>query len=130
MLLAINSAKKELDIYNEEMADARIIGALKSVIKRGVNVKIIMTYQTAWKPAFQELKNSGAELHLFHGEKGLYIHAKMILADQNSAFLGSENFSYGSLDQNRELGIFMTDPAILNSLFKTFSKDWQNAKAF
>lgn len=130
MLLAINSAKKELDIYNEEMADQRIIGAIASAAKQGVVVKIIMTYQTAWKKAFQELKNSGAELHLFHGEKGLYIHAKMILTDQSSVFLGSENFSYGSLDQNRELGIFLSDPAILNSLFQTFSKDWQNAKEF
>jgi len=130
MLLAIESAKKELDIYNEEMADQRIIGALLSAVRHGVAVKIIMTYQTAWKPAFQELKNAGAELHLFHGEKGLYIHAKMILADQTNAFLGSENFSYGSLDQNRELGIFLSDPTILNSLFQTFSKDWQNAKEF
>ena len=130
MLLAINSAKKELDIYNEEMADARIVNALLLAVKRGVVVDIIMTYQTAWKPAFQELKDDGAELHLFHGEKGLYIHAKMILADQSSAFLGSENFSYGSLDQNRELGIFLSDPVILNSLFQTFSKDWQNAKPF
>jgi cardiolipin synthase A/B len=130
MLLAIRSAKKELDIYNEEMSDQRIITALTNAVKSGVAVKIIMTYQTAWKNAFQELKNSGAELHLFHGEKGLYIHAKMILADQTSAFLGSENFSYGSLDQNRELGIFISNPAILNSLFQTFSKDWQNAKPF
>ena len=130
MLLIIQSAKKELDIYNEEMADQRIIGALDNAVKRGIAVKIIMTYQTAWKPAFEELKNDGAELHLFHGEKGLYIHAKMILADQANVFLGSENFSYGSLDQNRELGIFLSDPAILNSLQKTFSEDWQNAKAF
>ncbi len=34
----------------------------------------------------------------------------MILADEMAAFLGSENFSYGSLDQNRELGIFISDP--------------------
>jgi cardiolipin synthase A/B len=130
MLLAIGSAKKELDIYNEEMADQRIIGALANAAKQGIIIKIIMTYQSAWKNAFQELKNAGAELHLFHGEKGLYIHAKMILTDQSSVFLGSENFSYGSLDQNRELGIFLSDPAILSSLFQTFSKDWQNAKPF
>ena len=130
ILLLINSAKKELDIYNEEMNDQRIINALSSAAKRGVNVNIVMTYQTSWKPAFEQLKNAGAHLHLFHGEKSLYIHAKMILSDQLYAFLGSENFSYGSLNQNRELGIFLSDPAIINSLIKTFTGDWKLAKDF
>jgi cardiolipin synthase len=130
MLLIIGSAKKELDIYNEEMDDNRIINALLEAVKHGVSVNIIMTYQTSWKGAFQELKDAGVNLHLFHGEKGLYIHAKMILIDQTYAFLGSENFSYGSLDQNRELGIFLSDKAIINSLVSTFNADWQNAKAF
>ena len=130
MLLIINSAQKELDIYNEEMADTRIVNALQNAVKRGVAVNIVMTYQSADKENLNELKNSGVILHLFHGEKGTYIHAKMILADQAHAFLGSENFSYGSLDQNRELGIFLSDPSIISSLSKTFSTDWQNAKEF
>lgn len=130
MLLIINSAQKELDIYNEEMADARITQSLENASKHGVNVNIIMTYQTPFKAAMQELKDSGVHLHLFHGEKGLYIHAKMIVADQAYAFLGSENFSYGSLEQNRELGIFLSDPEIVKSLIQTFSADWQNARPF
>lgn len=130
LLLLISSAKKELDIYNEEMADARIINALSDASGRGVNVNIIMTYQSNYKKAFQELKDAGVHLHLFHGEKGLYIHAKMIIADQDYAFIGSENFSYGSLDQNRELGIFISDPTIITSLLHTFATDWQNAQDF
>jgi phosphatidylserine/phosphatidylglycerophosphate/cardiolipin synthase-like enzyme len=130
MLLIINSAKKELDIYNEEMKDGRIISALIGAEQRGVAVKVVMTYATAWKLAFQELKSAGVELHLFHGEKGTYIHAKVIVADGSYAFLGSENFSYTSLDQNRELGIFLSDPTVINSLASTFSTDWQNAKEY
>lgn len=129
MLLIINSAKSELDIYNEEMADASIASALVDAVKRGVNVNIIMTYQSLYKNVFGELKNAGASLHLFHGQK-FYIHAKMILADRKNAFLGSENFSFGSLSQNRELGIFLSDPTITSSLFKTFSTDWQNATPY
>ena len=130
MLLIINSAKKELDIYNEEMADTRIVQVLENAVKRGISVDIVMTYQSADKENLNALKSSGATLHLFHGEKGTYIHAKMIIADQLHAFLGSENFSFGSLDQNRELGIFLSDPNIINSLFHTFSLDWQRASAF
>jgi phosphatidylserine/phosphatidylglycerophosphate/cardiolipin synthase-like enzyme len=130
MLLLINSAKKEIDIYNEEMDDERIISALSSAAKRGINVNIIMTYQSSWKPAFEELKKVGVNLHLFHGQKELYIHAKIIITDSSYAFLGSENFSYVSLDKNRELGIFLSDQDIVNSLVRTFSTDWKNAKPF
>ena len=129
LLLLISSAKKEIDIYNEEMADSSIIDALISAEKRGININVVMTYESADKNAFAELKNAGVNLHLFHGEK-FYIHAKMILADDNYAFLGSENFSYTSLNQNRELGIFLSDPAIINSLYKTFYTDFNSAKEY
>ena len=129
MLLLINSAKSELDIYNEEMADGGVITALMEAAKRGVNVNIIMTYQSSDKNVFAELKSAGVHLHLFHGQK-FYIHAKIILSDRAYAFLGSENFSFGSLNQNRELGIFLSDPTIISSLFNTFSTDWQNATPY
>ena len=130
MLLIIQSAKKELDIYNEEMEDTNIIDALEDAVKKGIDVNVIMTYQTADKDAFNELKNAGVHVSLFHGEKGLYIHAKVIIADDSYAFLGSENFSYSSLEKNRELGIFISDQTILNSLMRTFNTDWVNAKEF
>ncbi|MDR3519729.1 MAG: phospholipase D-like domain-containing protein [Candidatus Pacebacteria bacterium] len=129
MLVIINSAKKELDIYNEEMEDSVITDALMNAARRGVAVNIVMTYQSAAKLAFGQLKNAGVSLHLFHGEK-FYIHAKMIIADDTNAFLGSENFSYTSLNKNRELGIFLSDPIIINSLVKTFYADFNNAKEY
>ena len=129
MLLIIKSAKKELDIYNEEMEDSVITDALMNATRHGVIVNIVMTYQSAAKTAFEQLKNAGVHLHLFHGEK-FYIHAKMIMADNTEVFLGSQNFSYTSLNKNRELGIFLSDPEIINSLSKTFYKDWQNAPTY
>ena len=129
MLVIINSAKKELDIYNEEMADSAITSALINAARNGVTVNIVMTYQSAAKTAFVQLKNAGVHLHLFHGQK-FYIHAKMVMADENKVFLGSQNFSYTSLNKNRELGIFLSDPIIINSLYKTFSTDWNNAKKY
>ncbi len=77
LLLAIHSAKKELDIYNEEMADAKELSArLQAPSKKESIVKIIMTYQTAWKPAFQELKNDGAELCIFSTVKKDFISTR------------------------------------------------------
>ena len=130
MQLIIQSAKKNLKIYNEEMADQTIIDALILAAKKGISVHIIMTYQTLWKKAFQNLIALGVHIHLFHGKQGLYIHAKAVVADDTYAFVGSENFSTSSLENNRELGVFVSDKAVLRSLVQTFLKDWNEAKEY
>ena len=130
MLLVIKSAKKTLDIYNEEINYETITNALKDAKTRGVSVRIIMTYSTANKPIFTDLVNSGIQIHTYSGTKKLYIHAKSIVADESYAFVGSENFSFNSLNKNRELGIFLQDPKIISSIESTFSTDWQNGKVF
>ena len=129
-LLIINNAKKSLEVYNEEMNSDKVDDALKAAAKRGVAVRIIMTYQTSDKLIFNDFLQNNIQIHTFSGTKGLYIHAKMIIADQATAFLGSQNFSFTSLTKNRELGIFIQKPGIISSLEQTFSNDWQNAKVY
>jgi cardiolipin synthase len=126
----INSARKSLDIYNEEMADPRIIKALIDAAQRGVTISIDMTYSPQWNKAFEELTTAGAIVRTYDEDAPLYIHAKMILADGAQAFVGSENFSENSLDHNRELGIIITDPKIIATLGATFSSDWKAATLF
>jgi phosphatidylserine/phosphatidylglycerophosphate/cardiolipin synthase-like enzyme len=58
----------------------------------------------------------------------LYIHAKMILTTRR-AFLGSENFSYTSLERNRELGLTFTTRGLIRSLRATFDSDFAHARA-
>lgn len=130
MLLIIKSAKKTLQVYNEEMADQKITDALIEASKRGVNVQIVMTYASNWRASFAQLRNNGVHIHTYEGTKALYIHAKMIISDGSYAFLGSENFSEPSLEKNRELGIFISDPQIITSLSHTFTNDWQGGVEF
>ena len=130
LLLVIQNAKSNLDIYNEEMNSEKITDALKEAAARGVKTRVAMTYTTANKLIFKDLINSGIKIHTFSGKKNLYIHAKMILADESYAFVGSQNFSFTSLNKNRELGIFVNKQSIITSLKNTFETDWQNAKEF
>jgi phosphatidylserine/phosphatidylglycerophosphate/cardiolipin synthase-like enzyme len=52
----------------------------------------------------------------------------MVLADYGTpdqvACLGSENLGTVSLDQNRELGILVTEKPILDRLESVFNSDW------
>jgi len=130
MLNLINGAQHSLDIYNEEMDDGPVETALENAAKRGVTVDVVMTNSSEWDTAFSQLKTSGVSVHVFAANASEYIHAKMILADGNRAFLGSENFSSSSLNKNRELGIVTNDPAIISSLRVTFSGDYVAASSY
>jgi phosphatidylserine/phosphatidylglycerophosphate/cardiolipin synthase-like enzyme len=131
MILTINRATKSLDVYNEEMNDPLITNALVSAEKRGVNVRVVMTYATAYKSAFNQLVQGNVNLRTYaSSSKQMYIHAKMILADGNYAFVGSQNFSFSSLEKNRELGIFITDASILSQLEKIFEEDYNGARVY
>lgn len=130
MLLIIHSAQKTLDIYKEEMNYDVITQAIKNAHARGVAVRIIMTYSTQNKPIFNDLEASGIHIHTFSGKKKLYIHAKSIIADNTHAFVGSENFSFTSLNKNRELGIFLNNTDNIGAIEKTFITDWYNSKEY
>jgi phosphatidylserine/phosphatidylglycerophosphate/cardiolipin synthase-like enzyme len=136
LLALISGAQKSLYIYNEEMADMDVTKALIDAADRGVAVYVDMTGADEWKLDFAELATAGVHVRTYADDASapLYIHAKMIVADAGNtsarAFVGSENFSAVSLGENRELGITISDPTIINSLMKTFVADWHGATPF
>jgi cardiolipin synthase len=56
----------------------------------------------------------------------LKMHAKLIIIDGETAFVGSQNLTPNALDHNREVGIIITDPGIIQRLSKTFEEDWNS----
>jgi cardiolipin synthase len=116
-------------VENEEMGDAQIVTALEDAAKRGVAVEVAMTNGGTYAAEFNALKAAGVKVNTYTTTAPLYIHAKMILVDYGGsgqvAFVGSQNFSNPSLTENRELGLTVTDPAILGSLNTTFGSDFQ-----
>lgn len=127
LIALIASARHSILIYNEEMSDGEVIQALEGAAKRSVSVNVIMTYESSWKSAFQKLSAAGVHLTIYPAKASLYIHAKMIVVDGTVAFIGSQNFSATSLNDNRELGILITSPSIIDSLERTFAADWTGA---
>ena len=112
----INGANKSLLVYNEELGDAQILNAIVAQSKKlgPGNVKVVMTMSSSWFSAWTQLYKAGAEIRLTQVDdspdysKQLYVHAKVIIADQTNVFMGSENISTPSLNANRELGVMMT----------------------
>ncbi len=127
----INSTHSTLLIEAEEMNDSAIEQALVNAAKRGVQVQVILpspsgSSSDSNRAGIDTIKQGGVQVR---EDSRLYIHAKMIVADGQKAFVGSENISTQSLDQNRELGIIVADQGVLLTLQQTFQQDWGDSHA-
>jgi cardiolipin synthase A/B len=127
----IASAQKTLDIYNEEADDPGTLNAIMAAAKKGVTAHFIAAVLTSDSKVNENAR--GITLMQAGGVNAvcksfLYIHAKMVLVDygnsNSQAFIGSQNFSCVSLDDNRECGILVTEPAMLSRLNSVFQSDW------
>jgi cardiolipin synthase A/B len=123
--ILIGNARHMLLIETEEMNDSNIEQTLISAAQHGVQVQVILP-----APSGSSDSNSSGIATLTQGgisvreDPHLYMHAKMLVVDGQQAFVGSENFSAQSLDQNRELGIIVADSSVLSTLLQTFQEDW------
>jgi cardiolipin synthase len=123
-------AKRSVDVESEEMQDPAETQQLCQDARRGIRVRVLMTYQPAWREALNYLVDCGALVHVYADNAALYIHAKMICIDQRQVFLGSQNLSRQSLLYNRELGIVTQSPQIVASVVHTFSNDFDVARSY
>lgn len=122
----INSAHSTLLIEAEEMQDNDIEQAIANAGKRGVHVQVILPFATQAStdtngPGIRAIQQGSVQVK---EDPKLYMHAKIIIVDGKAAFVGSENISTASLNDNRELGIIVADSNVLNTLQQTFQQDW------
>jgi phosphatidylserine/phosphatidylglycerophosphate/cardiolipin synthase-like enzyme len=118
----IASAQTSLQIEDEEMYDTSSEDALIAAARRGVSVRLILPGPADIEAAdVARLKAGGVQLVYVSAP---FIHAKVIVADGRLAFVGSENFSSTSLDENREVGLLLADTTALATITTTFERDW------
>ena len=124
----IKNTKHVLKICEEEVPEGVISDALKAAAQRGVKVQLVEPYSSAKYAsgmyALSQLQKEGVNVKL---SKSLYIHAKMIISDDNYLFIGSENVSYTSLFKNREVGIFLSNNALISKAENRFDELWNNS---
>jgi phosphatidylserine/phosphatidylglycerophosphate/cardiolipin synthase-like enzyme len=82
--------------------------------------------------AYARLARAGVRISYYSSSTGFYIHGKVIEADYGTArakvFVGSENFSSTSLNQNRELGLIISSRPVMSAIASTFTSDSRNGK--
>lgn len=113
ILELISGASSTLDFEDEELSDAQIVTAFCNAKARGVRVRGVLaagSMSAAELTAIGNLKSCGVTMVSVATP---YIHAKAIAADAAKVYVGSENLTAVSLDQNRELGVIITSPSAL-----------------
>jgi len=122
VLDVIDSATQTLTIESMQFADTQVRQHVAARISAGVKVRAMLAdagWITANAEAATYLKNLGVEVKYIP-----HLHTKVLVADGARAYMGSENFSYTSLDKNREVGVVLTEASSLDPLTTTFEKDW------
>jgi phosphatidylserine/phosphatidylglycerophosphate/cardiolipin synthase-like enzyme len=128
----IDEAKHTLYLQNERYQDAVIIERLVRATRRGVKIHVMARPPHTLKKeklvegvgGIRILNDVGAKVHKL---KHLRLHAKMLLADEKHAIVGSINFSPGSFDSRRELAIEVDDQHIVKRLHQVARHDWKHS---
>ena len=128
----IDSAKKSLWLQNERYQDTVIIERLVQAANRGVRVHIMARPPHKLKKeklveavgGLRIMHDVGAKVHKL---KGLKLHGKMLLADEERAIVGSINLAPGSFDARRELAVQTDAGHVIKRLIKVTHEDWENS---
>ncbi len=129
----IRGARKTLFLEQAGMVDEEVIAAIEEAVARGVDVRLVGSpadpkENTYFVPGAERLRKAGVRLRYLPSP---YVHAKVIVADGNTALVGSINMSQSSMNANRELGAILTaagEPRAFFRLLRTMEADWKNAR--
>ena len=122
-LVAVIRQPGAVCIESEELGkDRAILNALRT---KGAQARILLpaTLSRYDRRIVQELTTTGVRVRTLATP---YLHAKLITGS-HEAFLGSENFTWTSLNRNREVGIVLSNPAAVR-LDRQCLRDWAAAR--
>lgn len=124
----IASARHKVETSSEEMSSYKVEDALEADARRGVDVEVLMTEDPSWDHALEELKAAGVHIGLYpYSAKAFYVHAKVIIVDATTVYVGSINYSTASMVYNRELGLVSADPALVRPVARAWARWWASA---
>ena len=109
----IEGAEKQLLIYEMKLSDHEFVDLLNQKIAAGVEVRI--------------LGKASARSSLPTRTLARRLHARAILRDAKSAFLGSQSLRKLEMEARREIGVIFHDPKHVRRMVEVFEDDWHHS---
>jgi phosphatidylserine/phosphatidylglycerophosphate/cardiolipin synthase-like enzyme len=125
---ALARATRAVSVETEEISDAAVVGALVDARARGCAVSLALPgsgTSSATNEAARRLAAAGVVVRFVDAPP---VHAKAIVAD-DWLYVGSANLTTASLDDNREIGLGLTDAAALRLVAATIGDDLAGGRA-
>lgn len=116
LLTFIREAKHQLLMYEMKVSDREFVSLLTEKISAGVDVRVIgKTTVRARSIPVRTLP--------------FRLHARAIIRDGKSAFLGSQSLRRLELEARREIGVIFHDAKAVKKMIAVFDKDWKESAA-
>ncbi|HEY5944512.1 MAG TPA: phospholipase D-like domain-containing protein, partial [Kofleriaceae bacterium] len=128
LLAMIDSAESTLEIESMQFADPAVRAAVKARVEAGVATRVLIAdadWISSNTYAAQYLAELGVPVKWIP-----HLHTKVMIVDGKRAYLGSENLSANSLDNNREVGLIVTDASSIAPIATTFEADFATGTPF
>ena len=126
----IGTAQSTLDLEVEELSDSDVANDLAAAGDRGVKIRVVLaddgSPSNAQTNAVSLLKSHGASIVTTTTP---YIHAKAIVVDGVSMYVGSANLTQNSMSYNRELAIVTTNSDAISAVMSAIDTDFGNGTA-
>jgi phosphatidylserine/phosphatidylglycerophosphate/cardiolipin synthase-like enzyme len=135
----VKSATSSIDMEAEEIdesgqdTEALLFAAIKAKASSGVTVHLVIqdSSDSSQTTAIKDLEAAGVKV-MGHSCSGstLDIHAKAIVADGARAYVGSENYTAGSLGDNREIGVIFAVASEVAKVKKAIDTDFADGTTY
>jgi phosphatidylserine/phosphatidylglycerophosphate/cardiolipin synthase-like enzyme len=110
----IKGAKKQLLMYEMKISDNEFVKLLNEKVSQGLDVRVIGS-----------ASSKGGTLPV--RKLPMRLHARAILRDGSSAFVGSQSLRKLEMEARREIGMIVHDAKITKQMIAIFDKDWSSA---
>lgn len=98
----ITETQTELLVYNQTIQDPLVLAELQALHDKGIHVVLC----TSDSESNISTRNEYPDLD-WRIQKTPYMHAKVMIRDGIYGYIGSHNFTTNSIDNNREIGLFL-----------------------
>jgi cardiolipin synthase len=112
----IAGAKHELAIYDSKVYDPSMVKLLKERVAKGVRVRVLGDMKGK-DPGIEERKLATR------------LHVRAIVRDGTRAFVGSQSLRKDELENRREVGLIINNPAVARKILQVFETDWADSSS-
>ena len=119
----VSSAQESIQIYSQTFSDDTLEQELSEAVQNWIDVEIIfpeLDQISSNQESYDIFTKAGVTVHTMKKPK---LHAKAMLIDKKYLYLWSKNFSYYSIEENREIWVIITNPEIIDKFLWVYKSD-------